>query len=362
MRLVRGRVSAQHGRRPARRSTSLRLDEPRPRGPTSRAARLARRRIQTPLPAKTRWAWRGAAVLRRNAAVALGNELDRADGAGARRSLGGDPILWCARGRLGARPMVPAKPGRVLSSLARRGIRGVRGRSRGPRSFWNPCPAATAVRAPQRMMMIRRTCRFSAAPPWFSPAGDARPHPPPRGRSQRCAAARERGAQVLSGRPDRRDRDARFSVHQPDPARQGLLQAARQDGGPVPVRPGAGRPAQEGRGPDGAARRVAQALRRHADRPTARRPASNWCARRTAASTTSTSRSTTDGDRHRHDVFLQGRGRDGFVHAVLRQIGGNYVVKTQTGKVDIPHYNADVNSTFSNYKINVPVPDSVFTS
>jgi hypothetical protein len=42
------------------------------------------------------------------------------------------------------------------------------------------------------------------------------------------------------------------------------------------------------------------------------------------------------------------------------EIGGNYVVKSQNGKVDIPHYNADVTSTFSNYKINVAIPDSVF--
>ena len=42
------------------------------------------------------------------------------------------------------------------------------------------------------------------------------------------------------------------------------------------------------------------------------------------------------------------------------QIGGNYLVKAQTGKVDIPHYNADVSSTFANYKINVPVNDAVF--
>jgi len=42
------------------------------------------------------------------------------------------------------------------------------------------------------------------------------------------------------------------------------------------------------------------------------------------------------------------------------QINGNYLVKAQTGKVDIPHYNADVSSTFANYKINVPVNDSVF--
>jgi outer membrane lipoprotein-sorting protein len=42
------------------------------------------------------------------------------------------------------------------------------------------------------------------------------------------------------------------------------------------------------------------------------------------------------------------------------QIDGNYVLKTQSGKVEIPHYNADVNSTFAHYKLNVPVDDSVF--
>jgi outer membrane lipoprotein-sorting protein len=42
------------------------------------------------------------------------------------------------------------------------------------------------------------------------------------------------------------------------------------------------------------------------------------------------------------------------------QIAGNFVVKSQTGKVDIPHYNADISSTFANYKINVPVDDKVF--
>jgi outer membrane lipoprotein-sorting protein len=41
-------------------------------------------------------------------------------------------------------------------------------------------------------------------------------------------------------------------------------------------------------------------------------------------------------------------------------VGDDYVLKTQTGKVDIPHYNADVTSTFSNYHLNVSVPDTVF--
>jgi len=43
------------------------------------------------------------------------------------------------------------------------------------------------------------------------------------------------------------------------------------------------------------------------------------------------------------------------------QIGGNFVVKQQTGKVDVPHYNADISSSFANYKINVPVDDKIFT-
>ncbi len=42
------------------------------------------------------------------------------------------------------------------------------------------------------------------------------------------------------------------------------------------------------------------------------------------------------------------------------RVGDDYVLKTQTGKVDIPHYNADVTSTFSHYQLNVSVPDSVF--
>lgn len=43
------------------------------------------------------------------------------------------------------------------------------------------------------------------------------------------------------------------------------------------------------------------------------------------------------------------------------QIDGNYVVKQQIGKVDVPHYNADINSSFANYRINVPIDDKVFS-
>jgi outer membrane lipoprotein-sorting protein len=43
-----------------------------------------------------------------------------------------------------------------------------------------------------------------------------------------------------------------------------------------------------------------------------------------------------------------------------RAIDGNYVLATQTGKVDLPQYKADVASTFSNYKLNVAIDDQVF--
>ena len=43
-------------------------------------------------------------------------------------------------------------------------------------------------------------------------------------------------------------------------------------------------------------------------------------------------------------------------------VAGNYVLKSQTGVVNIPHYSADVASTFSNYRINVKIDDKVFST
>ncbi|MDQ2872906.1 MAG: hypothetical protein M3R35_07255 [Candidatus Eremiobacteraeota bacterium] len=43
-----------------------------------------------------------------------------------------------------------------------------------------------------------------------------------------------------------------------------------------------------------------------------------------------------------------------------KQIDGNYLVTHQTGHVDTPHYSADLVSTFSNFKVNVPISDAVF--
>ena len=41
-------------------------------------------------------------------------------------------------------------------------------------------------------------------------------------------------------------------------------------------------------------------------------------------------------------------------------IGANFVVKSATGHVDIPKFNADIVSAFTNYKINVAIADRVF--
>lgn len=43
-------------------------------------------------------------------------------------------------------------------------------------------------------------------------------------------------------------------------------------------------------------------------------------------------------------------------------IDGNYVIKAQSGTVDLPSYHADVASSFSNYKLNVPIDQQVFAT
>ncbi|MGA8535554.1 MAG: hypothetical protein WB615_15710 [Candidatus Tumulicola sp.] len=43
------------------------------------------------------------------------------------------------------------------------------------------------------------------------------------------------------------------------------------------------------------------------------------------------------------------------------QVGGNLVVTSQTGHVQEPGYTADITSTINEYRINVPVSDSVFS-
>jgi outer membrane lipoprotein-sorting protein len=42
------------------------------------------------------------------------------------------------------------------------------------------------------------------------------------------------------------------------------------------------------------------------------------------------------------------------------RVAGNYLIKAQNGKIELPSYNADVTTTFSNFQVNVPIPDKVF--
>ena len=43
-------------------------------------------------------------------------------------------------------------------------------------------------------------------------------------------------------------------------------------------------------------------------------------------------------------------------------VDGNYVIKSQSGKVDLPSYHADVASSFSNYKLNVRIDQGVWAT
>jgi epoxyqueuosine reductase len=71
--------------------------------------------------ARTALGWRGAAVLRRNAAVALGNALDRADVPALEEALGADPhplvrghAAW-ALGRIGSPRALAVLGARLLA-------------------------------------------------------------------------------------------------------------------------------------------------------------------------------------------------------------------------------------------------------
>ena len=48
------------------------------------------------------------------------------------------------------------------------------------------------------------------------------------------------------------------------------------------------------------------------------------------------------------------------LNQTFTQVGGFYVPIEQKGHVEVPNYKADVTSSFSNYKLNPTIPDSVF--
>lgn len=43
-------------------------------------------------------------------------------------------------------------------------------------------------------------------------------------------------------------------------------------------------------------------------------------------------------------------------------VAGHLLVTEQIGHFEVPHYTADLKSTFSNFKINTPIPDSIFAA
>jgi hypothetical protein len=60
-------------------------------------------------------------------------------------------------------------------------------------------------------------------------------------------------------------------------------------------------------------------------------------------------------------VYKDGGGTISF-QQTYTAMDGNYVLKSQTGKVDLPQFHADVASSFSNYKLNVRIDQQVFAT
>lgn len=69
-------------------------------------------------------------------------------------------------------------------------------------------------------------------------------------------------------------------------------------------------------------------------------------------------------DRTAEVVQLRWNYNDGG-YATLDQtyadVQGHQLVTRQTGHVEVPHYTVDLKSTFSDFKLNAAIPDSVFT-
>jgi len=58
--------------------------------------------------------------------------------------------------------------------------------------------------------------------------------------------------------------------------------------------------------------------------------------------------------------FVNANGSETATQQTYGQADGHAVIISQTGQSHGANYKADITTTFSNYQINVPVPDSVF--
>ena len=217
------------------------------------------------------------------------------------------------------------------------------------------------------MMRSLLLLRMALALALTASATPAAPSVPPARRTPagvRPDAARQRRSEVLPGRPPRRRRRPTVSRSSaPSLDGKAYLRAARQERGRV-SRPSRRSPANSRRSIPSSSRR-ASGRGSTTSRPsptTARRRNSAWSARSngridhvdvTADDRTATV--TVD------DLHLQGWRSISF-QQTYDLIDGNYVVRAQTGKVDLPLYNADVASTFSNYKLNVKIDQQVFAT
>ena len=62
-------------------------------------------------------------------------------------------------------------------------------------------------------------------------------------------------------------------------------------------------------------------------------------------------------------VSLRWTYNDGGYATLIQTFGavdGHELVVAQSGHFEVPHYDADLTSTFSDFRLNVPIPDSVF--
>ena len=155
MRSVPARMSAERSRNDRRTNRIFAGVFPDRNALTHRSAATTERRVPARIPSY-RMGWRGAAVLRRNAAVALGNALDRSAVPALIEALTPIPMRWFAATRHG---LWDASAPRPASGHCANGWLASRTRAPAARSArpWNP-----SVRPPVRNVMRSAPCLAAA--------------------------------------------------------------------------------------------------------------------------------------------------------------------------------------------------------